>query len=107
MSVRLLMGCRSSSNSVVRLGPAQRSRTTSMVHLSPISCSAPAIGQPSILRRRKSSRPRIYSAAQKYAHLSISDNLVFLFRLLAGEDVIRGSPKYKQPEGWDFGLLPW
>jgi len=32
--------------------------------------------------------------------------LFFFFGLLAGEEVIRGFPKYKQPEGWDFGLLP-
>src|SRR5947199_580890 len=46
------MGCNSSRSSVVRLGPLKRSRTTSIVHLSPINWSAPAIGQPSILRRR-------------------------------------------------------
>lgn len=36
----------------MRLGRAKSSRTTRSVHLSPINCSAPAIGQPSILRRR-------------------------------------------------------
>jgi len=46
------MGWSSSRSSVVRFGRAKSSRTTRSVHLSPINCSAPAIGQPSILRRR-------------------------------------------------------
>jgi len=35
----------------VRFGPFAKSLATSKVHLSPIICSAPAIGHPSILRR--------------------------------------------------------
>jgi len=51
-SVRLLIGCNPASSSVVRLGPDDKSRTTSMVHLSPINCNAPETGQPSPSRRR-------------------------------------------------------
>src|SRR6185295_4350351 len=40
---------------MVRFAPAARSLTTSNVHLSPIICNAPAMGQPSILRRRTKS----------------------------------------------------
>src|SRR2546428_14169622 len=58
-SVRLLIGCNAASKSVVRLGPFARSRTTSIVHLSPTICSAPAIGQPSPSRRRITSRTDI------------------------------------------------
>src|SRR5947207_1761182 len=45
---------------MVRFGPAARSLATSKVHLSPIICSAPAMGQPSILRRRTIYTPNLY-----------------------------------------------
>jgi hypothetical protein len=74
-----------------------------MVHLSPISCSAPAIGQPSILRRRKSRKPRIYPAAQKYAHLSISANPGFLFGDTDRQEKGFKFPKYNNPKGGTSG----
>ena len=51
--VRLLIGKSPECSSIVRLGPSARSRAMSNVHLSPIICSAPETGQPSISRRRK------------------------------------------------------
>jgi len=50
--VRLLIGSRLECSSIVRLGPVAKSRMISIVHLSPIICSAPAIGQPSRSRLR-------------------------------------------------------
>src|ERR1043166_581296 len=65
-SVRLLMGWRRVSKSVVRRGPRARSRTMSIVHLSPTTCSAPHTGQPSPSRRRierPSSSSRVLQSA--------------------------------------------
>src|SRR5689334_18207950 len=57
--VRLLIGSRLFSSSIVRFGPDTNSRTTSIVHLSPSICSAPVIGQPSSSRRFMNLRSQV------------------------------------------------